>query len=471
MCSPHRPSPLWPPSWSSGARPGGGCPGAARRRPRGPDPLSFAQQRLLFLDLMHPGDTEFLLPLTLRLRGALDAQVLRRSLDALSARHDILRTRYPAERGEPVPLVDPPGTVPLAREDLSQLDTAERRRRLRDIAASERDTPFDLARRHPWRVRLVKLADDDHMLFLTFHHIGSDATSLDTLQRELLELYTAPGVPADGARPPQYADYARWQRRHWDEEFVAPLVEHWKRTMAGWKPLDLPIDRPRPEVWQPEGETLDFALPDGAWQRLAGAARRGAATPYMVLLTAFVSVLADVCGQDDIVLGTPVSGRAHPQAATIPGSFVDLVVIRADASGAPTPAELLARVRRTALDAFAHQDLPFDRLVRELRPPRDPSRPPVVDVVFNYIENTEPLPAPPGLSVTAHLAQSRTTSQDLELTVRRGPDDRLTAEIQYAAALFTPGSVRRIADAFLDALDDIAPESERCAPSAEGSPQ
>ncbi|MEU2309390.1 amino acid adenylation domain-containing protein [Streptomyces misionensis] len=436
----------------------------------GPDPLSFAQQRLLFLDRMHPGDTEFLLPLTLRLRGVLDLDVLRRSLDALSARHDILRTRYLAERGEPMPLVDPPGPVLVAQEDLSQLNAADRQQRLRDIVASERDTPFDLARQHPLRVRLVQLASDDQLLFLTFHHIASDGTSLGVLQRELLELYAAGGVPTDGTRPLQYADYARWQRRYRDEEFMAPLVAHWKRTMAGWKPLDL-HDRPRPEVWQPEAETLDFALPDGIWTRLTDAAQRSAATPYMVLLTAFVSVLADVSEQEDIVLGTPVSGRAHPQATTIPGSFVDLVAIRADASGRPSPAELLARVRRTTLDAFAHQDLPFDRLVRELRPARDLSRSPVVDVVFNFIEDTEPLPTPPRLSVTGHLAQSRTTSQDLELIVRRTPEDRLTAEIQYAAALFTPGSVRRIADTFLSALDDLAPDPERHAPPVEGSPK
>ncbi|GHE34629.1 non-ribosomal peptide synthetase [Streptomyces capitiformicae] len=437
----------------------------------GPAPLSFAQQRLLFLDRMHPGDTEFLLPLTLRMRGALDVDVLRRSLDVLSARHDILRTRYPIERGEPVPLVDLPGTVPVTWEDLSHLNVADRERRLADIAASERDTPFDLATQHPLRMRLVQLGADDHLLFQTFHHIGSDVTSLGVLQRELLQLYTAGGVPADGARPLQYADYARWQRRYRDEDFMAPLVAHWKRTMVGWKPLNLPTDCPRPEVWQPEGETLDFALPDGLWGRLTDAARRGAATPYMVLLTAFVSMLADVSGQDNIVLGTPVSGRAHPEAATIPGSFVDLVVIRADASGAPSPAELLARVRRTALDALAHQDLPFDRLVRELRPPRDLSRSPVVDVVFNFIEDTEPLPAPPGLSVTGHLASSRTTSQDLEMIVQRGPGNRLTAEIQYAAALFSPGHIRRIADAFLGALDAVAPEPDGCAPLTEGSPR
>ncbi|MEV0981877.1 amino acid adenylation domain-containing protein [Streptomyces sp. NPDC049915] len=438
----------------------------------GPDPLSFAQQRLLFLDRMHPGDTEFLLPLTLRLCGDLDPDALRCALDALSARHDILRTRYPLERGEPVPRVDPPGSVPVTREDLSHLGGEDRERLLGDIAAAERDTPFDLARQHPLRVRLVRLAAEDHLLLLTFHHIGGDGRSLSILQRELLELYAAHGTPAGvPARVPQYADFARWQLRYRDEEFLAPLVTHWLQVMNGWKPLDLPTDRPRPEVWQPEGDTLHFALPEGVWPRLTDAARRSAATPYTVLLTAFVSVLAEFSGQDDLVLGTPVSGRAHPQTATMAGSFVDLVVIRADASGAPSPGELLARVRRTVLDAFAHQELPFDRLVRELRPSRDLSRSPVVDVVFNFVEDTEPLPAPAGLTVTARLAQSLTTSQDLEMIVRRGPDDGLSAEIQYAAALFTPASVRRIADAFLGALDDLAPETERRATPAEGSPE
>ena len=349
-------------------------------------PLSFAQQRLWFLDQLEPGSAEYNIPpIVLRMAGPLDEAALRRALETIVARHEVLRTRLVTIDGAGYQVIDPAGGFALRAADLSQ--EADPAGRARELAAVEAVTPFDLAAGPLLRGRLLRLGTEDHVLILVLHHVVSDDWSADIFRRELSVLYTAyrAGRPlplADLAV--QYADFAVWQRDWLSGEVLGDQLAYWRDRLAGAAVLELPADRPRPAVRSPAGGSVPFSVSAAAADGLRAAARAGGATMFMTLLAALAVLLGRYAGQDDVVVGTPIANRGRAETEDLIGFFVNSLAVRADLSGDPAFGELLARVRRGALDDYAHQDLPFEQLVDALSLPRDRSRHPLFQVMIAY---------------------------------------------------------------------------------------
>ncbi|HEX2077439.1 MAG TPA: amino acid adenylation domain-containing protein, partial [Longimicrobium sp.] len=373
----------------------------------GPLPLSFAQQRLWFLDRLDPGSSAYHMPYALRVRGALDVDALERTLAEIVRRHETLRTRFPSVDGEPVQVIDPAGPVRIARLDLSALpEDEDREDAARRVAADEAARPFDLAAGPLLRCTLVRLADDDHALLFTLHHVVSDGWSMGVLVREVSALYDA---FARGARSPlpelpvQYADYALWQRRWLAGAELERQAAWWRERLAGAPALlEVPTDRPRTADAVPLPGIARLAVDPGAAARLRELARREGATPFMVALAAWQALLARWSGQDDVVVGTPVAGRTRGETEGLIGFFVNTLALRTDLSGDPDLPELLRRVREGVLGAFAHQDLPFERLVDELGVERSLAWTPV----FQAMLTLRPA-APAGTDAVLRLGSAR----------------------------------------------------------------
>ncbi|MET0397696.1 MAG: amino acid adenylation domain-containing protein, partial [Longimicrobiaceae bacterium] len=358
-------------------------------RPRegdGPAPLSFSQQRLWFLDQLEPGSAAYNLPLLLRLRGPLDERALGRALAGTVRRHESLRTRFPLVDGEPVQQVDPAGPVPLPRVELGALAPADREREALRLAAAESRRPFDLARGPVLRAALARLGADDRVLLLNLHHVVSDGWSMGILTRELSALYAAfaEGRPSPLAEPElQYADYAVWQRSAVSAEALDGQLAWWKERLAGAPPLlELPTDLPRGPAAGAPADSLPLEVPAATAEGLRRLAREEEATPFMVLLAAWQLLLSRYAGQDDVVVGSPIAGRTRVELEGLIGFFANTLALRTDLSGDPTFRELVGRVRGSLLAAYAHQDVPFERLVEELRVERSLTHAPLFQAMF-----------------------------------------------------------------------------------------
>jgi amino acid adenylation domain-containing protein len=411
---------------------------------QGPLPLSFAQQRLWFLAQLDPGSALYNVPMALALDGPLEAAALARSLDEIVRRHEVLRTRFPGAEGQPAQQVDPwtPAALPVV--DLGGLEPGGRRQGLMQaIARQEARRPFDLAAAPPLRRMLLRLDEGEHVLLVTMHHIACDAWSRAVFERELDRLSRSPASPLSELAV-QYADYAAWQRGWLQGEVLAAEVAHWRRRLAGAPPLlELPADRPRPPLPSHRGAIRRWSPPGPLVRQLAALARRAGATLFMALLAAFQAVLARWSGQEDVSVGTPIAGRNRLETEALIGCFVNALVLRTDLGGDPGFAELLARVREVALDAYLHQDVPFEKLVEELAPERSLSHSPLFQVVF-VLENVprgERIPA--GLQAGFLAAALGTAKFDLTLGLReRGGE--LEGGFEYATDLFDGATVARL---------------------------
>jgi amino acid adenylation domain-containing protein len=354
----------------------------------GPLPLSFAQQRLWFLDQLSPGSNAYNMAAPLRLTGRLDRAALARALSEIVRRHESLRTTFAAADGEPFQRVAPAAAQALPLVDLAALPPGAREAELHRAVLGAAALPFDLERGPLLRSILVETAAGEHALLFTIHHIVSDGWSMGVLTSELAALYAAfsAGRPAPLPELPlQYADFAAWQRGWLQGEALARELAFWRTVMAGAPhALELPTDRPRPAVQTFGGaiQTLGFSRQTSAAVRACGQAR--GATPFMVLLAAFTALLFRQTGQTDIVTGTPVANRSRTELEGLIGFFANTLLTRTDLSGDPPFADLLQRVQSGALAAFRHQDMPFERLVEELRPQRDTSRQPLFQVMFAF---------------------------------------------------------------------------------------
>ena len=357
-------------------------------------PLSFAQQRLWFLAQLEPGSTEYNVPVPVGM-GAVDVQALGAALAAVTARHEVLRTRLAAgPDGEPYQLIDPPAPFPLPVADVS--GAADPRRVAESLVIADMQVPFDLAAGPVIRACLARLASDDHLLVLSVHHVVSDERSGQILRRDLAALYQAARAGEPDRLPPlgvQYADFAVWQRAWLTGEVLDGQLDYWRGQLAGLPVLDLPADRPRPPVRSTAGAVVRFAVPEEVAGRLREVAQRGGASMFMTVLAAFAVLLGRYTGLDDVVAGTPVANRDRAETEDLIGFFVNTLVMRADLSGDLSFAGLLGRVRAMALQAYAHQDLPFEQLVDELVTERDRSRTPLFQVMFDYTAAV--LAAPP----------------------------------------------------------------------------
>ncbi|WP_395297455.1 amino acid adenylation domain-containing protein [Kitasatospora hibisci] len=417
---------------------------AVPRRPEGaPVPLSYAQERLWFMEQFAPGTAAYNIPVVRRLRGPLDTAALRRALDASAARHETLRSRYPAtEDGRPVLEIVEPGPVELATAEAADDEEAGR---LVDRAAA---VPFDLENGPLLRALLVRTAVDDHLLLLVVHHSVSDGWSSEVLVGEVLRGYAAYTAGKPDPLPEltvQYGDFAIWQRERLSGERLAAEVAHWARELAGVEPLQLAVSRPRPPRQTFDGAGYGFRVERELLDRLTALGKQHDATVYMVLLAAFQALLARYSGQTDFAVGSPIAGRPEPELEPLIGMFVNVLALPARLGGDPSFAELLRRTRETCLEAYAHQELPFAQLVTELKVPRDVSRPPVFQAVLavqNYATTREGIGELP-LDVEPSGVRASGTRFDLELFLQEWPDG-LAGAFNYNTDLFAEEDVARL---------------------------
>ncbi|MFL5384123.1 MAG: amino acid adenylation domain-containing protein, partial [Longimicrobiaceae bacterium] len=414
-------------------------------------PLSFAQERLWFIDRLEPGSTAYNVGIPLRLGGALDLPALERALGELVRRHAVLRTRFALVEGAPVQRIEPAEPFRLPVEDVSLLSEDQREVQLHALAAAERGTPFDLEAGPLFRARLVRAGEDDHLLLLGMHHAVTDGWSTGIFLRELAALYGAfsrgeasplPGLPV------RYADFAAWQREWLRGERLAAQVAWWREHLAGAPAvLTLPTDRPRPAAQSHRGGRIPFSLPAEAAGGLRALALEQRATPFMALLAAVALLLSRWSGQDDVVVGTPVAGRTRREVEGLIGLFVNTLPIRTELAGDPSFRALLARVREATLGAYAHQDLPFERLVEELAPERSLSHAPVFQVLLALQNDPGGLPEGfGGLDARGVAGGEATAKVDLNLMLAETPDGRIAGLLEYAADLFDEATVRRLAE-------------------------
>ena len=414
---------------------------------RGPSvtalPLSFAQEQLWFIDQFHSLPT-YNIPGLLRFRGELDAEALANALTALLARHETLRTRLAADAvGQPRQLIDPPTPADLPRLDLSGEPDPEAR--LVEIAESEALKTFDLARGPLLRTQLVRLSDTDHALLLCVHHTVFDGWSFGVLLRELAAYYEQEltGRPADLPELPiQFADYALWERQRLQGPALDELVGYWRGKLDGFETVQMPTDRPRPVIADHDGRIATSDLGSELLDKLRALAKREGTTPFVVLLASLQALMHRYTGQADIVVGTASANRSRSELSPLIGFLVNTLPIRTDLSGNPTFEQLLAQVRETAVAAYAHQELPFAKLVEVLQVERDPSRAPVFQVGLTFAEAPEPMPLT-GVSLALELPRLLAAKFDLNFYIEaRG--GRLLFELSYPPSLYDPPTVQRM---------------------------
>jgi acyl carrier protein len=421
-----------------------------RPLPRGAHPrlpLSFAQQRLWFLDQLQPGSPLYTVPVAFRIEGRLDVAALAGALAEIVRRHEVLRTRFVEVGGEPVQVISPRLPEPmLPLIDLGALPAATHARESRRLAQEAVRQPFDLARGPLVRFALARLAAEEHTFFLAMHHIVSDAWSMGILLRELAALYSGFRTTTLARLPPlpvQYVDYAIWQREWLHGEVLERDIDYWRGQLDGSAAmLDLPADRPRPAVQSYRGDFTSWRLPRALGERLDAAAREMVATPFIVLMAAFQALLYRSTQQTEINVGTPIAGRTRVETEDLIGFFVNTLVLRTSLAGNPTFAALVARVRGVALGAYAHQDVPFERLVEALEPERSLSHTPLFQVMFAL--HNEPLVFTlAGLRMTPIGTHGGTAKFDLLLALGN-EGEGLAGGFEYNADLFDGATVARL---------------------------
>lgn len=431
----------------------------------GPLPLSFGQQRLWFLDRMEPGNTAYHVPLALRFRGLLNQEAMERAINTLARRHETLRTTFDDPGGEPVQYVHEPRPITLPVDDLADQppDTREAESTRRILAECQR--PFDLRGGPLWRVRMLRLTPDHHILIVTMHHIISDIWSLTLFLREHGICYEALVAGKEPALEPlavQYGDWASHQRR----SLAGPALEH---ELAYWRAaldrapmmLELPTDRQRPAIQSHRGAWLCFRLPPDLTARLHDLSRREGVTLFMTLLSAFGTLMMRTTGQTQVLVGSPVAGRTRRECEGMIGLFVNTIVLRVDGTGQPSFTGLLARMREVALAAYAHTELPFERLVEALAPQRDLSRSPIFQVMFALQTTGIQVSELAGLEIEPILIDKGTTGARYDLTLSMAERGGvIEASFEYNAGLFEEATIRRMIGHFTTLLESAADNPE-----------
>ncbi|WP_257168773.1 non-ribosomal peptide synthetase [Bradyrhizobium sp. SRS-191] len=440
----------WLAAAATGRQPG---PPALPRLGETEAPLSHAQERLWFVEQLGLSGSSYTVSAAVRLTGKLDVDALSAALSEVVRRHEILRTRFALRDESAVQVIDPPWPVVLSPDVVATEEVARQR------LAAWMQQPFDLSQDRLLRVALLQLAPDMHVLALSMHHIVSDGWSMGVLVGEIETLYAAlcAGRPSPLPELPiQYADYAVWQRRWLEETALQRQLEYWTAQLAGAPgSIELATDRPRPAVPSFRGAVHRFAVDQACTAALTRLARQDGATLFMVLLAAFDVLLSRWSGQHDVVVGTPVAGRTRIETERLIGFFVNMLALRCDFSGSSTFRDVLRQMKATALDAYAHQDLPFEKLVEALHPVRDLSREPIFQVVFALQNMPQRVNGLPGLTLEPFEAEAVTAKFDLELAMSE-VDGGLQATLTYATDLFDAATIARLADHFVRLLHEIA---------------
>ncbi|AUB41615.1 Glutamate-1-semialdehyde aminotransferase [Nostoc flagelliforme CCNUN1] len=414
-------------------------------------PLSFAQQRLWFFDQFEPGSPSYNLPRTVRLQGKLNIDALSASLSDIIKRHEILRTSFAISDGQPIQVISPSVNLKLPVVDLQHIPQQQREVELYRLAKEEAQTGFDLTQAPLLRVKLLRLDGEDHVILLTFHHIVSDGWSTDILIREVAAVYTTfcAGRPSSLPQLPiQYADFAVWQRQWLEGEALNNQLAYWQKQLSGELPiLQLPTDRPRPTVQTYAGKTLSFVLPTSLSEGLKTLSKQEGVTLFMTLLAAFKTLLYRYTNQTDILVGSPIANRNRAEIENLIGFFINTLVLRSNLSGNPTFRDLLKQVREVALGAYAHQDLPFEKLVEEIQPERNLSHNPLFQVMF-VLQNAPMRQLElSGLRVEPLENNSTTAKFDLTLVIE-DVEQGLIANFEYNTDLFDEITISRLAANF-----------------------
>jgi amino acid adenylation domain-containing protein len=434
------------------------------RRDAGPLPLSFAQQRLWFLDQLEPGNAVYNVWMAWTLRGAFDERAFARALAEVVRRHEVLRTHFTEVEGVPAQEIAGVDAIQIERLDNdAKLDAGAWRQAVRaELEASVRE-PFDLARGPLLRPTLARLSDDEHVFCLCAHHTIFDGWSGGRLRHELAQLYEAnvAGKPSPLAEPTlQYADYAVWQREQLDGASQARELAWWLDSIGGLPVLELPTDRPRPKAQSYRGENESRALSQATMDALDELAAREGCTPFMALLAAFEVLLHRYSGQDDFGVGSVVAGRSHRQLEELMGYFANTLVLRADLSGAPSFRELLGRVRENALGVYDHQDTPFEQLVDELQPSRDLSYTPLFQALFVLDDSLEPSDRMGALTIEPFGVDNSSARTDVTLWARRHAGG-LHATLEFATDLFDPETAARMLEHLERTIESATREPDR----------
>jgi amino acid adenylation domain-containing protein len=426
--------------------------------------LSFAQQRLWFIEQLAPGNSAYHIPAAIRLRGPLNLAALEQCLNQIVQRHESLRTTFAMVDGQPVQVIAPALTIELPVVDLRNLPEAERETEVRRLVTEGAMRPFDLSQGPLVRVALLRLGDEEHVGLLTMHHIVSDGWSTGILIREIARLYVAfssGGSLSLPELPIQYADFAHWQRQWLQGEVLETQLAYWKQQLAGAPPLlDLPTDRPRPDLQTFRGAHQSLMLPKTLTEGFKALGRQEGVTQFMTLLAAFKVLLYRYTSQDDLIVGTPIANRNRLETEGLIGCFVNALVLRTDLSGNPCFRDLLRRVREVCLGAYAHQDLPFDRLVEELRLKRDLNRNPLFQVMFVLQNASARAVELPGLTLSPVEGDSETAHFDLTLVVVDA-DQGLTASFVYNTDLFEAATIARMLGHFQILLEAMVADPEQ----------
>ncbi|MFP4409953.1 amino acid adenylation domain-containing protein [Coleofasciculus sp.] len=426
--------------------------------------LSFAQQRLWFLNQLDGQNITYNILSGFHLSGTLDEAALEQSIAEIVKRHESLRTSFSVVDGVAVQVIHPQVNIPISGINLQGLSEVEQATEVKRLVQEENQRPFDLAHCPLLRVTLLQLTRESHILLLTMHHIISDGWSMGIFFRELSHFYAAfsggkfaslPNLPI------QYADFAHWQRQWLQGEVLETQLEYWKRQLAGAQPLlDLPTDRPRPPSQTFRGGTKTFELSGTLTQQLKKLGHQSGTTLFMTLLAAFVTLLSRYSHQDDIVVGTPIAGRNHRETESLIGFFVNTLALRVDLSGNPSFRELLRRTRQVTLEAYSHQDLPFEKLVEELQPERNLSYHPLFQVMFVLQNAGSEDWQLPGLTLSPLEIESVTAKFDLTLAIEE-KESGLRGVWEYNSDLFDGTTISRMAGHFQMVLAGIVANPEQ----------
>ena len=429
-----------------------------------PLPSSFSQQRLWYLDQLDPGRASYNMPIAVRLLGRLDVAAMERALNEIVRRHEVLRTTFESRDGMPYQIIAESVYLPMGVEDLTAIPEEQRGPQAVQRIREEAQRPFDLGRGPLVRAGLVRLGEQEHIVWVMMHHIVSDGWSMGVLVREFLALYEAfrGGEPSPLAEPAfQYADYAVWQRDWLRGEVLESQLDYWKRRLSGLSSLNLPTDRPRPAVPTGAGDQRTRMVPKAVLDAARKLSRQEGATLYMTLLAVFQELLHRYTGQEDLAVGSPIAGRPIAELEGLIGLFVNTLVMRVDLSGDPGFRELLGLVRRTAIEAYSHQYLPFERLVEVLRPSREADRTPLFQVMF--VLDNAPLPPlrSPDLVLEPLEITSGTSKFDLMLTAAELPEG-LSLTMEYSTELFEAATIDRMLGHFGALLGAAVADPEQC---------
>jgi hypothetical protein len=428
-----------------------------------PLPLSFAQQRLWFLEQLEPGTPLYNIPAAVRLKGRLNTEALARALEEIVRRHEVLRTSFVMQGGAPTQVIGPSSGIALAVEEVPGTAEQERERWVQETAQQEARRGFDLGRGPLLRVRLLCLATEEHVALLTMHHIVSDGWSMGVFVRELAALYEAYEAGRESPLPElplQYADYAVWQRKWLTGEVLERQLAYWRRQLAGAPAaIELPADYTRPAAQTYRGANESGEVGEGVSAKLRELSRREGVTLYVTMVAAFKALLWRYGGADDVVLGTPVAGRGRMETEGLIGFFVNTLVLRTRVADNPTFRDLLSRVRDVVLGAYNHQDVPFVKLVEALNPERQSGSSPLVQVCFFLDNGPMALLDLPGLTLSPVETSTDVAQFDLILGVSdTGP--RLSTNMQYNADVFAPATIRHMLSLYEILLSQIVVQPE-----------